>query len=90
MKQAVILVSAIALLGAVHSARSEESAHGKAPPPKAAVSESPSTPTQTIDQQIKGDVKGNAIPLGGESSDITRARTPEDTLREILRDKRPR
>jgi len=90
MKQVVILVSAIAVLGAVHSARAEDSADGKARPPKAADSESPSTPTQTIDKEIKGDVKGNAIPVGGESSDITRARTPEDTLREILRDKRPK
>ena len=90
MKQVVILLSTIAVLGTVHSARAEDSADGKAPTPKAAVSESPSTPTQTIDKEIKGDVKGNAIPVGGESSDITRARTPEDTLREILRDKRPR
>jgi hypothetical protein len=90
MKQAVIMLSAIAVLGAVHGARAEESADGKAPPPKAAAPGSPSTPTQTIDQEIKGGVQGNAIPLGGESSDITRARTPEDTLREILRDKRPR
>ncbi|MFZ0174152.1 MAG: hypothetical protein WAL11_01140 [Pseudolabrys sp.] len=90
MKQAVIMLSAIAILGAVHSARAEESADGKALPPKAAAPGSPSTPTQTIDQEIKGGVQGNAIPLGGESSDITRARTPEDTLREILRDKRPK
>jgi hypothetical protein len=90
MKQAVIVLSAIAVLGAVHIARADDSADGKAPPPKAAAPGSPSTPTQTIDQEIKGGVRGNAIPLGGESNDITRARTPDDTLREILRDKRPR
>jgi hypothetical protein len=90
MKQVVIVLSATAVLGAVHIARADDRADGKTPPPTEATSGSPSTPTQTIDQEIKGDVRGNAIPLGGESSDITRARTPEDTLREILRDKRPR
>ena len=90
MKHVVIVLSAITVLGAVDIARAADSADGKVPPPKAAASESPSTPTQTIDQQINGDVRGNTIPLGGESNDTTRARTPEDTLREILRDKRPR
>ena len=90
MKQVAIVLSAITVLGAFHIARAADGADGKALPPNAAASESPSTPTQTIDQQIKGDVRGNPIPLGGESNDTTRARTPEDTLREILRDKRPR
>ena len=63
MKQAVILLSAIAVLGAVHIAPAEDSAEGKAPPPKAAAPGSPSTPTQTIDQEIKGDVQGKCDPV---------------------------
>jgi hypothetical protein len=57
MKQVAIVLSAITVLGAFHIARAADGADGKAPPPNAAASESPSTPTQTIDRQIKGDVR---------------------------------
>ena len=85
MKHPFVLLFAVASFVAVNTARADD--NGITPLQRATPApESPSTPTHPTGE----DTKGNAIPVGGESSDITRTRTPEDAIREILRDKRPK
>jgi hypothetical protein len=50
---------------------------------------SPSTPTHPSIGQPKGEEPGDVIPEGGKIDEMTRPRTIDDTVRDIMRDKRP-
>ena len=84
------------LAAAVHNARAETSYD---PSPSSArkndpastdssPSSSPSAPTHTPTQRGKDDGPGTVVPEGGRIDEMTRRRTTDDTIRDILRDKK--